>query len=211
MTLYRLGGIVVFMGLLACNSPSSVPRKDTPAALPGGDSAVAQGALTPEYNLGDVDYATVVSVRLSDRSKSALIQYDEKEGLRGNVLLANATVLPPHPASLWLAATIESSLGYPPKDTVLVRMSVTVDTRKDPLVTKSFIFSGKGLARKPERVEVDLMPFLDPIPASVLVRAEVQIVWFPDTDPVTIDPATVDTSKGQSLDKLSNPLRIDFK
>ncbi len=211
MMLLRVGAIIVVLGLSACKAPSSTSDKPPATALPGADFADGQNVFTPSYNLGDVDVATVVSVRLADRSKSPAITYMEEESLRGNVVLANATVLSPHPENLWIEATIESPLGYPAKDAVLVRMSVTADTRKDPLLTKSYVFSGKGLITKPEHVELDLMLFLQPLPATVLVTAKVQIVWFPDTDPATINPETVDISKGQSLDKLSNPLRIDFK
>jgi hypothetical protein len=210
MLLGLVGAIVILLSLSACTSPESKPRSETSAVLPGPGSDAAQNVLAPSYNLGDVDFSTVPSVRLSDRSKSGSIQYEEHKTLRGDVAVANATVLSPHPANLWIAATIESPLGYPSGDAVLVRMSVTVDTRKDPLETKTFVFSGKGLITHPERVELDLMKYLNPAPASVLVQSRIQIVWFPNTDPATINPDTVDVSKGQTLDKLSNPLRINF-
>lgn len=211
MKFFWMGTIILALGLSACNSPKSKPHGDAPAALAGNGPGMAENAIVPTYNLGDVDFSTVPSLLLSEKSKSPSIEYNEQKTLRGHVAIANATVRSPRPANLLIRALIESSLGYPATDSVYVKMMVMADTRKDPLVTKTWVFSGKTLALRPESEEVDLMPFLDPSVKSVLVQSKIEIIWFKNTPPSEIHVDAIDPSKGQKLEKLSNPLRIDFK
>ncbi len=205
------GTILVTIGLAACQpaKPDS-PGGADPAtiAVPLGDAAAVTA---PKYNLGDVDVATVPTVYLSERSRAQTIAYEEWKSIRGDISVANATVRPPLPDELWVTTSIESPYGYRASDSILVRIDITLDTQKDPILTKNYVWSGDAVKKRPEIFEIDIMPFLNPLPKSVLVLAQVKIVWFPDTDPATITPETADESKGQTQLKESNAFRINFE
>lgn len=212
MRWYWAGAVLALIGLAACgrSTQESPDATNKPAAGLPGDPALAASVAAPPYNLGDVDVSTIPMVSLSERSRSQSIEYEEMRTLRKDIAIANATVRAPYPSELWVTTTIDSPRGYRETDAVLVRIALTLDTQTEPILTKDYVWSGKTLVKHPETFEIDVMPFLKTVPESVLVKARVKIVWFPDTDPATITPETADESKGQTLDKLSNPLRINF-
>jgi len=213
MKWYGVLPLLAAISLAACQKPESTPAGSSPSPVsPAADPALAASAVVPEYNLGDVDVAILPELSMSERSRSQHIQYTEmRSPLRKELKMANATVKQPLPAELWVRAGIVSPRGLRDTDAVLVRVTLTIDSQQEPIATQAYVFSGKTLTKTPESFETDLVPYLKSLPESVLVLAKVNVVWFPNTDPATITPETADDSKGQTLEKLSNPLRIDFK
>jgi len=212
MKWYRVLPVLALIGLAACQPPK--PKDPAAANSPTAkaDPALAASVAVPEYNLGDVEVSTRPELSLGERSRSQQIQYVEmRDPIRNELRLATGTVRKPAPSELWVTTTIGSPRGFRDTDAVLARVTLTIDTQKEPIATKAYVFSGKTLVKHPESFEADLIPFLKTVPESVLVLARVKIVWFPNTDPLTIAPETADDSKGQTVEKLSNPLRIDFK
>ena len=212
MKWYRAAAVFGMVALAACQPPKpGVPKN---AQTPGdtGDPSLAAAVAVPDYNLGDVDVAVILTEQLSERSRSQHIEYNEVEvPLRKTISLANATVNQPYPSELWVKTTVHSPRGFRPTDTVLLRVSILAEGKTEPLLKKDIVWSGTAMTGRPETFEVDLIPALKPLPASTLIKAQAKIVWFPNTDPLTITPETADDSKGQVLEKNSNPLRIDFK
>lgn len=206
--------IVAFaVGLTACQPPAPKnPAADPAAAATPSGSNAAASAAAPEYNLGDVEFSTISSLVLGPQSRIPTIQYTElRNPITKGLTTANAVVSQPLPDHLYVTAVTTANQGYRNQDTVLIRVGVKLDSNKDPIATKSYVFSGKQLNREGVSFDVDLIPHLNPTPATVLVQAWLKIVWFPNTNPSTVDPDTADESKGQSVEKLSNPFRIDFK
>ena len=214
MKWFQALAILAAISLEACQPPESKPpaAADPSGAGAAADPGLAASVAVPAYNLGDVEVATIPTVSLSGRSSSQYTEYMElRNPLTKSLANAIATVHSPLPSEFWVTTAIGSSRGFRDTDTVLARVSLKLDTQKEPIATKAYVWSGKTLAKHSETFEIDLMPFLKPTPESVMVQAWVKIVWFPDTDPATITPETADDSKGESVEKLSNPFRIDFK
>jgi len=211
MKRYRIAAILALICVAGCqrretNSPAPA---DTGGADPTG--SLAASVAVPAYNLGDVDVATVPSVELSERSRSQYISYEELRNLRKELSIANANVRQPLPSELWVIGVIDSAYGYRDSDAVLAHVELKLDNRPEPVVVKDYVWSGKTLQQKPETFEADIMPFLAPVPESVLVQLYVTLYWFPDTDASTIMPGTADLTKAQKHEKRSNPLRINFQ
>ncbi len=212
MKWFQAAAMLALLGLAACQpkQPDSSEGATTPTNGSPVNPALAASVAVPAYNLGDVDVSTVPMVLLSERSRSQYIDYMEQRTLRKDIAIANANVRQPYPSELWVTTLIESPRGYRPTDAVLVRVSLLIDSHTEPIAKKDYVWSGKAISGNPEIFETDLMPFLKPLPKSLLVKARIRIVWFPDTDPATITPETADESKGQVLDKQSNAFRINF-
>lgn len=206
----RLAVLLALVCVAACNTEQK-PDGETPAAEPGADGLTADVSAIPAYNLGDVEVTTRVALQVMEKSLTPTVQYEELGTLREKVAVANARVKAPRPAEFWIKSTVESKGAYRAEDTIYLKAEVKADGVAEPLVVNTYVVSGGNIHGKPQTVEFNVMEKLNPLPDSVLLQTHLTIVWFPSTNPMSVDIANPDLSKGQVQEKLSNPLRIDFE
>ena len=192
---------------VSCTKPA-IPAEGGSA---GRAQGTAPGAPTIEYNIGDVETSVKVTVQLAEKSQVGNIAYNELETKKGYLAIAEAMVSEPYPRNLWIYSTALTPRGFREGDAVLIRHRVYLEDGTDPIAESARVWSGVKAVDEPSELSLDLVPLLGELSGSHLLHARAELVWFPNTDPATIDPAGPAESTERTIQRLSNTLRITFK
>lgn len=206
MKLHRFAWAFVLMGLVSCSKPEAAPG-DRPGVSPNPATSPITN-LETKYNIGDVEFNIKTTTQLAPESQLGNVAYTESETKRGELAMAEAIVSTPYPSSLWLISTLWTPTSFRTTDAIVIKQRVFIDGRDEPLKEASYVWTGSNLGREPGQIKVDLMPFVDSPVRSVLLYTRLEIVWFPDRDPATVDATTAPISPQYVVEKLSNTLRV---
>lgn len=205
--MHRFGlTITVALVLAACSSPTPPADQSatTSPGAPGGEPPV------PAHNIGDVETAITLVIRLDPESQDERLEYQELQTKKGDLAMAKLNVSAPHPDSIWLRSyTDMEPRGLRAGDSAFIRQYIFVDTQEEPIAEQSFTwYSESGGRLEPHNLRADVMKYLDPVPNTVLVHSELDIYWLPATEAEDVDPESL--PEEPHARKLSNSLRINF-
>lgn len=210
MTFHRIACVFTLLGLAACSKQEAAPR-DQPGVSPGGRTVGPITELETKYNIGDVEFTVKPIMQLATESQLGKVDYKEQETKRGDLAMAEATVGPPYPSSLFVISRVSTPSGFRETDTVVIKQRVFIDGRNEPVKEALYVWTGRNGAHTPGEIKLDLVPLLESLSGSVLLYTRVEIIWFPDRAPATVDINAAPDSPQHVVEKLSNTLRITFE
>ena len=195
----------VLLSIAGCSPKSSIPQE--PRA---GDLAFAQrdNYTTAQVKFGIGDAETSIDVTLTLKPDQDMSNISEIESITSKYVLAklDVNVVKPYPEQLLIEMRLESFDNFP-GHAVQVKPRIFFD---DVQVDLDALIYGSLSMGKRDKIVIDAMQHLNPIPKTVLVRGELEINLFLDTDETTVTGDTPVTPSTQSLVKLTNPIRINF-
>ena len=195
---------VVLLPILGCS-----PDVDPPEETSGSDvsETIAAIAVAPvEFGIGDVETSIETTFSLHSEMNFANVQLNQLFTKNKKLAKVEVVVLKPYPEEMLL------TLGFRNYDNfaghaVQVIPHIFLDDKDVPL--EGFVLGGNAMAERHERT-IDIFDHLDAIPSTILVRPEIELNLFLDTDKSEITLETPPTELTQSITKLGNPVRIDF-
>lgn len=204
--MYRLLLAMLAVGVLVGCSDEST-SKDPDSQNSDAPLLMMNQSTQLTYGIGDAETTISLNVRLSDSMNRAGLSYREVETKKYELAMAELTVSKPYPEKLLVVVDVGNRNdfeGY----AVQVKPRLFIDDRE--VATFGFVY-GADAKRGQRNFEVDLMEYLDEVPATLLVHARARIHLFMSTDPAEVTIDTPLSAGSQSAEKLSNPLRVNFE
>ena len=196
-----LGLTLLLFSSCSPSAPPTSPASEDPSLVPG---------LPPvsgvEFGIGGVETSLEFELVLSDKTSGDNVQYNPQ--LTRHYKLAHAEILvrKPYPEELWLKLGVRSDHNFE-GHAVQVKPKIFMDGRE--VASFGFVYGAQAM-RDPKEFFVDVSEHLDANASSVLVYASTEINLFPDTDESQITVETPPGPETQSVEKMSNPIRIEF-
>lgn len=201
---------VILLCLTGCRKEAKSIVSDTPEQVP----VVVVEETPHQTDIGDVESGTTITGAVAEESRGPSVEAEEVKTLRGDITMSTATVRPPYPPELWVRFQIKSRSGANlKKRLVVIRGKMVRD--EQAIGTLQTMLGGSdesgGGTDRPTEFKVDVLSGLAAPPNSILVYAEADLLLLPeDTDPASVDPATVNVAPGDRATIRSNPVRINF-
>ena len=202
MQTYKFIAIAFVCAMTACSQPGEGPAIGGPGA---GEPVVTPGGPV-EFGIGDVQFHLDPKLTVSQRSLGPAVderrfqsQFEHLTRVEAN--LANI------PEELWLDLTFSGAEPWPGYAVVV---NATVFADQQPLEENIQFVLTPETARQPRVFTFNLLESLQAVPASVLVHAEANYILVKTDDPASVTPESVTSADGESAEKVSNPLRVNF-
>ena len=201
---WPMASMMIVLSMLGCT-----PKVKGPAG-PSEDGAssaqIPEGLSAVEFGIGDVETSLLLGLTISEDGDLTNVEIEEKETTKYEVALVNVKVRKPYPKRLIVnleIGALDDFAGH----AVQIVPHIYVD--KVDIEMDGFVYGGSATVRRRD-IRIDVLEHLKEDASTTLIRAELELRLFLNTDASEVTPETPPTPLTQTVTSLSNPVRIDF-
>jgi len=196
--------MMVLLAALGCDPKPKESGGTSGDGVPSTQEPETAAAV--EYGIGDVESSIVLALTIIDDGDLGNIEIQELETTKYEVALVNAQLQKPYPEELMLNLRIRAYNNF---DGHAVKIIPHFFFDEVEVELEGFIYGGtatEGL----RNIQIEVFKHLKEGAPTVLIRAELELSLFLNTDVSEVTVDTPPTALTQSIPLLSNPVRIDF-
>ena len=195
---------MLLLPILGC-SPNAGPTEETSGSdISETDNTL--GVAPVEFGIGDVETSIETNLSLDPDMDLTNVQLNQLFTKNKKLAKVEVRVSKPYPEKMLLTLIFKTSDNFA-KHAVQVIPHIFLDDKDIPL--EGFVLGGNAIFERPVRT-IDIFEHLDNIPSTILVRSEIELKLFLNTEKSEITLETPPTELTQSITKLGNPVRRDF-